>query len=324
MRNRKHVVLAVIVLAALLQAGAALAATSCSFTNAGTTMTLDGDCTTDSTILVPDGWTLNGDGYTITAVDPAGGTFIGGIIANGGAEAHVTNVTVTVLDLQIVCHASADRFRGIYFEGASGSITHTRVIGINQGASGCQEGNAIDIRNAPFDGTHPNTVTVEVAHNYLDDWQKTGIVANGDVDISIHHNFVGDSATQANLAANGIQLGFGVVGSVVSNQIEGNQWLGASNFSATAILVFFPGAVEVSKNHISGNSDVGLFVIGNGGTYSKNNLSDNGPDGPHGDYGIVDLGSGNTFTKNHVSGFDTPFFPDPLNGMKNKALPVAP
>ena len=52
-------------------AGAAAAATTCTFTmNAKTkTMSLVADCTTDTTIFVPDGWTLDGKGYTITAVD---------------------------------------------------------------------------------------------------------------------------------------------------------------------------------------------------------------------------------------------------------------
>ena len=37
------------------------------------TMTLTADITTDTTIIVPDGYTLDGNGYTITAVDVAGG-----------------------------------------------------------------------------------------------------------------------------------------------------------------------------------------------------------------------------------------------------------
>ena len=51
-------------------AGPALAATTCTFTTAGTTMTLDADCTTDATIPIPDGYTLDGAGLTIVANDP--------------------------------------------------------------------------------------------------------------------------------------------------------------------------------------------------------------------------------------------------------------
>jgi hypothetical protein len=39
------------------------------------TRTLLGDCTTSETVLVPNGWTLDGAGHSITAYDPAGGAF---------------------------------------------------------------------------------------------------------------------------------------------------------------------------------------------------------------------------------------------------------
>jgi hypothetical protein len=175
----------------LLVGQTAMAATDCTFTSIGSEMVLDGDCTTDETILIPDGATLNGDGYTITAVDPAGDHFRGAVVANGGVTANVINLNVSVDGLANICDGGADRLRGIMFEGASGAITHSSVIGLNQGPSGCQEGNAIEVRNAPFDGTHPNTQFVEIAHNSLTDYQKTGIVANGDVNVDIHHNDIG-------------------------------------------------------------------------------------------------------------------------------------
>jgi len=237
-----------------------------------------------------------------------------------------------------VCDGGADRLRGIMFDGASGSITHNTVAGVNQGASGCQEGNGVEVRNAPFNGfdcnlnigdCHPDTQTVEISHNTITDWQKTGIVANGDVDVDIHHNTLSESATQANLAANTIQLGFGALGTVKLNNLEGNQWFGCdlatSNFVASGILVFDADAVTVNENHVTGNSNVGLFVVfADGGLYEKNHLDDEGADAvttcPY-DFGIWDFpGTGNTFNKNHVSGFDTPFDPDPLLGSKNKAL----
>ncbi len=341
MRSRKFTILALVALVASLTLAAvpvSAISTDCTFTVSGSTMTLDNNCETDGTIFVPDGFTLDGNGHTITAVDPVGGYFLDGIIRNEGETAYVTNVTVTASDLADECHSqswNADpRFgplSGIMFFGASGSITNTTVVGINQGASGCQEGNAIDVRNPPFDGTRDNTVTVEIAYNYVDDWQKTGILATGDMTVSIHHNFVGDSANQLYLAPNGIQVADGVEGSVLLNRIEGNQWLGWSPddicWDGTAILAWAPGPIDVSKNFISGNSDVGIFVVyAEGGTYTKNKVFDTGIDGPKtatcGEWGIIDYqGIGNTFTKNHVKGFDTPFDPDPLSGDKNKALP---
>jgi hypothetical protein len=185
-------------------------------------MFLDGDCSTDTTISVPDGFTLDGQEYTITAVDPAADHFRGAIVANGGTTANVFNLGLATSGLKNVCDSDADRLRGIMFEGASGLISNNTVFELNQGPSGCQEGNAIEVRNAPFDGTHPDTQTVEVSNNKLFNWQKSGIVANGDVDVSVQNNKIGVSATQANLAPNSLQFGFGASGEAKHNNIEGN------------------------------------------------------------------------------------------------------
>jgi hypothetical protein len=57
-------------------------------------------------------------------------------------------------------------YYGIMLESAPGSITNKNINGLNQGTSGCQEGNAIEVRNnAPFDGNHPATVSVTVSGN---------------------------------------------------------------------------------------------------------------------------------------------------------------
>lgn len=282
---------------------------------------LDMDLTVTATYLIPDGYTLDGNGHTITAIDPAGGHFVGPVVSNDGATAHVKNLTVNASGLTNVCDGGADRLRGIMFEGASGSITHCTVIGINQGASGCQEGNAIEVRNAPFDGTHPNTQTVEVAHNKIIDYQKTGIVANGDVNVSIHHNWVGASATQENLAANSIQLGFGAMGEAVQNNVHGNQWKGTSDFAASAVLVYLASSVNASQNNIRGNSDVGLFVISDDGTYDNNRVFDEGPDHMNSGYdiGAGNYGLQNAFTNNKVRGFETPY--EGETDGTNKAIP---
>jgi parallel beta-helix repeat protein len=297
------------------------AASTCVFSDAGSVRTLLGDCTTDTTISIPDGVTLNGNGHTITAVDPAGDHFKGAVVGNAGDEAHVTRLNVTVSGLSNVCDGDGDRLRGIMFDGASGSITHSSVNGINQGPSGCQEGNAVEVRNAPFDGTHLDTQTVAISHNVINDYQKTGIVANGDVDVTIEHNRISESATQDNLAANSIQLGFGAIGEVTQNQIEGNQWKGTSDFAATAILIFDADGVNVSNNNVSGNSDIGLYLFGDDATVDNNRVFDEGADHPSSGYdiGVGNYGSGNSVTKNKVKGFDTAY--DDVAGGKNITIP---
>ncbi|MBI2205532.1 MAG: right-handed parallel beta-helix repeat-containing protein [Candidatus Rokubacteria bacterium] len=324
------------IFAALLVFGAVVAAASiahavstCAFTVAGNTMTLEADCTTDQTIVVPDGMTLDGADYTITAVDPLNGSFAGAVVRNGGATAHVTRVTITAAGLKNVCSPAAPvdrRLRGILFQSASGAITHNEVIAINKGPSGCQEGNAIEVRNPPFDGTHPGPVAVEITHNIVDAYQKTGIVVNGDVVAGIHHNHVGESATQTNLAANAVQIGFGARGTVIHNTIAGNQWCGTSDYVATAVLVFTSDDSTVSKNNIVGNADVGIYGLGDRLVIDNNRVFDEGPDcNAFGyDYGIGDWGSENVVTNNKVRGYAVPYDPDTLTGKTaghNKAIP---
>src|SRR2546423_11891566 len=84
-------------------AGGASASTDCTFTIVGKPMTLDADCTTDATIKIPDGFTLDGAGHTITAVDPPGSHFIGAIVQNEGKVANVKNLTITTSGLADVC-----------------------------------------------------------------------------------------------------------------------------------------------------------------------------------------------------------------------------
>ncbi|MFW6075073.1 MAG: right-handed parallel beta-helix repeat-containing protein [Chloroflexota bacterium] len=287
-------------------------------------MELDGDCTTTETILIPDGFTFDGNGHTITAVDPDGSYFKGAVVTNEGSTAAVKDVHITTEDLSS-CGSSNDggedtRLRGILFDGASGTITRNNIIGLNRGASGCQEGNAIEVRNGPFDGTHPNTQLVEISHNQVSDYQKTGILANGDIDVSIHHNNVGASATQENLAANSIQLGYGALGTVMQNHIDGNQWFGTSDFAASAVLVYDADAVTVVKNDIRGNSDIGIFLVTDGATVDNNRVFDGGPDHPNSDYDVGVWSNGdNDVTKNKVRGFDEPYLG--VEGGQNITIP---
>ena len=232
----------------IVSIGVISAVTDCTFTNIGTTMTLDADCTTDATISVTDGFTLDGNGYTITAVDPSGGHFLGAVIKNAGATAYVTNLGVATNGLANVCDGGDNRLRGIMFEGASGSITNSVVNDINQGLSGCQEGNAIEVRNAPFDGTHPGTVTVEVSHNTINNYQKTGVVANGDVDVNVNHNTITGLGPVNYIAQNGIQLGFFSKGEVTDNVVSGNYYTGEF-WSSAGLLFYSVYPKEITKRH---------------------------------------------------------------------------
>lgn len=238
------------------------AATTCVFTTSGKTMTLNGNCTTDASIIVPNGMTLNGAGYTITAVDPPGDHFRGGIIRNGGTSADVTNLKLNTSALANACDAGNDRLRGILFDGAGGSITNNTVQNINQGASGCQEGNGIEVRNF----STPNVFKVKITGNSVTNYQKTGIVANGAVSADISNNVVTGAGPVGYIAQNGIQVGFGADGSVKRNTVAGNSYTGSSAVSGGVLIVggdCYAGALtvgaQIDNNTLLGN-DVGVYL----------------------------------------------------------------
>lgn len=315
---KKLLLLSLALVSIVLYAPSAFATNDCQFDVKNTKMTLQNDCTTDQTILIPDGFTLDGNDHTITAIDPLGGHFLGAVVKNQGTTAHVKNLKIATNNLANVCDAGGDRLRGIMFEGASGSIMHNTILSLNQPASGCQEGNGIEVRNAPFDGTHPNTVSVEIGHNLVTNYQKTGILSNGDVSVDIHHNKIGSTVTPQ-LAANSIQLGFGAIGTIQHNKVDGNQWCGPSDFLATAILVFETTSANVLKNDIQGNSDAGIAVFADNSIIDGNRVFDSTSIVDCNNFGY-DIGIGNygtnIITKNKLGGFDLPF--DGPIGEKNK------
>lgn len=279
---------------------------NCVFTTSGARMYLRANCTTDETIFIPNGYTLNGLGHTITAIDPVGGHFVGAVVKNAGAVAHVRNLTVTVSGLANVCDAGNDRLRGIMFEGASGTIIGNVITNVTQASSGCQEGNSIEVRNEPFDGTHPNTQSVVISSNRITNYMKTGIVANGDVNVDVSLNYLTSSANQANLAANGIQLGFGALGKVRYNVVGGNSWC-CVDAAATGILIYQASdGVNVSNNTVYNNADVGIHFEANNGVIRRNIVTESGPDGYY-DVGIGNYGNNNTVAQNYIRGYTTPY-----------------
>jgi parallel beta-helix repeat protein len=143
-----------------------------------------------------------------------------------------------------VCDAGADRLRGILFDGASGSITNNNVTSLEQGPtgeSGCQEGNAIDVRTSG---------TVTISGNTVSDYQKTGILATGSVSATITGNTVTGDGPIAYIAQNGIQISDGATAKVTGNTVSGNYY-SPSKVTACGLLIFKAGGISASKNGLS-------------------------------------------------------------------------
>lgn len=278
---------------------------SCVFEQIDGVLRLRDDCATSVSIAIPAGMTLDGRGHVIVAMDPERGGFRGGVVAAFGGMASVINTRITAMNLADICQRGASRLRGIYFEGASGTIRENIVEGINKGpSSGCEEGNAIEVRNAP-DASEP--AIVEIVGNVVDGYQKGGILVHGHVEAYLQLNQVGASAARERVPANAVQIGPGAMARVWSNEITASPFLGTDDAAGTAVLLVetAPGTL-VSHNSIRGG-DVGVYVIASGVVVEQNALADAGPDGRY-DIGIVNLGEDNVFAGNTVRDYRTRYF----------------
>ena len=254
----------------------AIAASDCIITPVGSTLVLANNCFTDVTITVPDGFTLDGGGHTITAQDPVAGHFVGAVISNltAASTIHVTNVTITAT-LGDVCDAGVNRLRGILLSGASGTVTNTNVTQLRQGLSGCQEGNAIEARNFfPDEALSSATRTqVSITDNHVDRYQKTGILVNGDVDAIVGRNLVEGDGPITFIAQNGIQIGFGATALVSANSISGNNYTPTTFFSC-GILIIQTAGVDAKPqdnlfppNNAPNQNERDLCTFSKGGNY---------------------------------------------------------
>ncbi|MFN8007160.1 MAG: right-handed parallel beta-helix repeat-containing protein [Terriglobia bacterium] len=245
--------------------------TNCVFKFTGTTMKLTADCSTDASIYVPQGLTLDGAGHMITAVDPVGGGhFLGAVVRNAGTRANVVNLTIKAFNLQDTpCDFGAeafgeDRLRGIFLYGASGLISNNRIIGLNQGpGSTCNEGTAILALNYPLDGTHPNTVQVTVLGNEIVAAQTFGVAIEGDIAFTVSGNKIGLSDQVGPfLQQFGIFLEFGAGGTALLNNIQGG-YSDLKTFIPYGIYVYEDSNLIVSGNAISGVKE-GIFLDSQG------------------------------------------------------------
>ena len=247
----------------------ARAATSCVFDVRGRTWSLRANCQTDESIAVPDGFTLDGRGHHIVAGDPPSGHFVGAVVHNAGASAQVRNLVIEASALSNVCDPSGPpdaRLAGIRFENAAGTISGNRVLDINQGQSGCQEGNAIAVDVAD----EAPARKVRIVGNHVEGYQKTGIVVNGNVDASIDRNRVIGLGPVAFIGQNGIQLGFGARGEITRNQVSQNIYT-QSDAAATGVLLLSAGdMVDVTGNTIE-DCDVGVRLVSTSGALVADN-----------------------------------------------------
>jgi hypothetical protein len=262
--------------------------TTCPGTMKGTTFTLTRNCDTTVQLSVPDGHTLNGGGFTLSAHNPGGGSFLGGaILTNAGTSMNITNLTVK--GTGFAPDSTPLGLDGIFFDDASGSVSGVFVLNITE-HNGDQLGRAI-----VADGVTAQR-TVTITNTVVKDYQKSGLEAVGTTTMNVSGSTAGPpDSLKGIIAQNGVEYVSSSAGEP-DGTVSGSTIYGSGDdpvASGTAVLLFGAKDVTLSQNIITGEqTDVGVLVFSSSGVLiSHNNIGRSSPDNPDTDGIGVFVGS---------------------------------
>lgn len=249
----------------------------CATSQAGTTITLTSDCATTTTLTVPDGFTLDGGGHTITASDASltpAGFFTGPVVTNAGTSMYIENLTVRG-NFSLADETKA--VFGIVFTNADGTIDGVQVLDITRHST-FNYGQGIQVIAA---GT---TRSVTITNTTVSGFQKAGLNASGSVIVDVSGSTIGPPDLSINtptspfpLAQNTAQYIFGAGGTITGSTIIGYSALQNAGGSASiAILLFGSSGVTVDSNVFGGDgTDIAIGVYsGSTGTLIQYNQID--------------------------------------------------
>jgi len=228
---------------------------------ATSTHVLSGDCQLSATWVVEDGWTIDGNGHTITA-DPAG-TFDGGALIKNAPGAGSLPATMTVghVTVDATGVTQATGIDGITFDGAKGHLNQVTVVGGTQG-SAPDSGYGVEITNS-VGATFGLLDQVKVDNgSTISGYQRAGIHATNNMRFTVLSSTIGDPSVGAGSGAAGILVDGLAHGAITENHIHLTDAEPAST-SAFRAGVELEGTlrVEVKRNIFSGtNADFGVSV----------------------------------------------------------------
>jgi hypothetical protein len=245
-------------------------------TTSGTTETLQNDCSTTVTLTVPDGFTFDGNGHTITALDPTATTgFSGPVITNAGSSMNIENLTVQG-DVHNQTPDFPIQYVGVRFFNASGSVTSVTVLDISAPNSGPNDGYGIRV-----DATVP--VDVTITGSTFAGYRRNGAVFSGpatDVDVTGSTFGPPDLSLVQNggPAQNGAQYSSGAGGTFSGNTVIGTTFGNAAVAPSTTFLLFGAVNVTASDNQFIGaGQDLGVSVTSSTGILIEDNNLDRTP-----------------------------------------------
>lgn len=225
------------------------------------------------------------------SADPDTSTPEYNIILVGGGISSINGVTISNLLVDGSLASStftscADDYEGIEFLNAGGTITGNTVQNIYLPANlaGCQPGLDINVQTASG-----NSSPVNISNNNALNYNKNGITCNDvGTTCTITKNTVSFYAPyEQYIASNGIQIGFGAVGTVSHNTVSGNKCTLASvcgpNYvtqtQSTGILTYQSGAGTVVSDNTASGNDIGILDAADTVKLTNNVLQNNGDEG---------------------------------------------
>jgi hypothetical protein len=291
---------------------------SCEVTTAGLVYTLTADCSVTTAIDIPDGVTLDGAGYTITAVETPGVWYHGETVLRSAVGDDSAAAVMNVKNLHIETNFtlggnSGGLLSGIYMIRAGGTIENVSVDGMSHG-NGVQEGRGIYIKNLAPAGSpaYPEAV-VSISDTSITRFQKSGLYLSGNVKFDLKGLTIGRGAGpngEANdgIAANGLTILNGARGSLTDSQVAPNYYKLPADTSATGILVMDSGKVTLARNIVSSaKGNVGVYVYGQASdvTLSCTLVRVTGTQTPN-SFGVVGEDAPNFVVRDSsISGFET-------------------
>ena len=279
-------------------ASLASATTTCVFNTNSTTkrMTLTHDCTTDATLKVPAGFTLNGAKHLITTLDPAGGNFQGPVVANASVNSAI-NVRNLMLDAPNLAAGNCAAIAGISYNQASGTISGNTVLHIGQGSTCPGSGYGISVV-VPY-GSPAQAVTISGNQVLLA--SGDALYISGLIDATVSGN-----QFSINSAVNYVLFFQGHSGSITQNQLETD----ANGYNQQAFIAFGNSStvkfISNTINLIAGTTGmaVDVYMASNPVTVSSNRIFNHGTGVSS--RGVYNSGPMNIITNNQIRCYEQP------------------
>ncbi len=263
------------------------------------------------------------------------------------------NMTAALIDPPSVVGMDVDATGcnvGVYYDSGTGLINVATIHGanyfgvlvngdVNDVAVTIQDSVVKQIGNTPFDGTQhgvgiyyrsfgTGSASGSVTGTTVSEYQKGGIVANGNSNVTVSGCTVTGLGPVVFIAQNGIQFGWGASGSAMRNTVTGHSYVppGGGDGSASAgVLVYgdtsgVTTGIQITGNALTGN-DNGVALVNCGddacsvppSIRTNDKVVNNTITGPSTNQyaaGVYDFGNADKIVNNTIDLYTTPVFTD--------------